>query len=63
MSKMVCSNCGHEAKENETFITFLNSNTEWWLQLFNGDALRYCQKCADKKRIKNKTIKDDKHIE
>ena len=47
MSKL-CSGCGYEVREGETFIIFVNPETDWWKTLF--DLPQYCDKCAELKR-------------
>jgi len=41
----VCDGCGHEVEEGESFIIFLDPNSEWWLNLF--DRPQYCKTCVD----------------
>ena len=39
----LCSGCGHEAVQGETFTVTVNTNTEWWKNLF--DLPQYCDNC------------------
>ena len=40
----ICSACGYEAQEGDTFSIFVDPKSEWWLTLL--DCPQYCDKCT-----------------
>ncbi len=53
--KYYCDKCRVEAKEGEYFITFIDPNSEWWLQLFSNPI--YCYKCSEIVKKENRNDK------